>query len=579
MKSKKVLIAVAWPYVNGNLHVGHLSGYLIPADIESRFQRLVGNDVLMVSGSDCHGTPITVEADKTGKTPSEIVDYYHHRNFNLFRKLNLSYNLYTKTATKNHAKVVQELFLDLLHNGFIIKKKTKQYYTLTEKRFLPDRYVEGECPYCHAKEQRSDQCESCGRMLDFGELINPYSKLTKSKVVLKDTEHYFLDLAKLSNALRKYVESKKNVWKNWVYQEALGWIKEGLKERPITRDLDWGIDLPKDKIPDKLKLDNFNDKKIYVWFEAVTGYLSASIEWSKKIKNDSFDMEDDIIFNFFKGQDGDWRKWWIEADALHYYFLGQDNVVFHTILWPGQLMGARKGYHLPDIVSANKFMNLNGKKFSKSRGNIIDSSEIVDKFGVDEVRFFITKTLPENKEGNFTWELFYEIVNNELVANLGNFINRTLVFAKKHYVLGLNSDKSKFDHTVVNKVEETFRETQKLFQQAKFVDGLNKILELSHFANKYFNDSKIWKLIQEDEDRAKGIIDNLVLLVVNLSVLIYPIMPDASKRLRNMLSLEPFQTKVGENQWVITKFFDIKLVDIKPLFRKIDKEIINSYLN
>ncbi len=573
--NKNILISVAWPYVNGNLHVGHLSGYLIPADIEARFQRLLGRDVLMVSGSDCHGTPITIEADKRGKKPSEIVDEYHKRDVKLFKQLNLSYNLYTKTTAQTHKKVVQKLFLDLLHEGYIIKKLDKQYYSEKDGKFLPDRYVEGECPYCHAKEQRSDQCEVCGRMLNFGELINPYSKLTKSKVTLKQTEHYYLDLEKLSNDLRKYVKAKKDTWKNWVYKEALGWLDEGLKPRPITRDLDWGIELPVQEIPGTLKLESFKSKRIYVWFEAVTGYLSASIEWSKRVNKEITD-QDEIIFNIFKGQDSDWEKWWIEKNAYHYYFLGQDNVVFHTILWPGQLLGAKKGYHLPDNVVANKFMNLNGKKFSKSRGNIVDSKELIEEFGVDEVRFFIARTLPENKEGNFTWEGFVNVVNNELIANLGNFINRTLSFLQKHFESNFSSDHESFDEEVVDSIKRVFEKTQENFQNAKFVDALDTIMNLSHFANKYFNDSKLWEIIKSDKAQANKVMNNLMLLTVNLSILIYPVMPNASDKLRQMLSLDKITPEVSKNLWQVVYDYNVKLVELRRLFNKIDYKIIKE---
>jgi methionyl-tRNA synthetase len=574
--NKKIFIAVAWPYVNGDLHVGHLAGYLIPADIEARFQRFVGSDVLMVSGSDCHGTPITVEADKKGKTPQEIVKHYHKRDVELFEKYRLSYNLYTKTTSEVHKKVVQELFLDLLNNGFIIKKSEEQYYSPDDKKFLPDRYVEGECPHCHAKEQRSDQCESCGRMLDPGTLINPYSKLTKSAVTLKETEHYYLDLSKLSEDLDKYVDSKKDIWRSWIYHEAKGWIKEGLRARAITRDLDWGIELPVEKIPDDLRLESFEGKRLYVWFEAVTGYLSAPQEFVARVKGE-FDDGEEVILNQFKGQSLDWKEWIINEDSFHYYFLGQDNVVFHTILWPGQLMGAKKNYHLPDNVAANKFMNFQGKKFSKSRNWIVDSSEIAEEFGVDAVRYYITANLPENKSGNFTWESFVDANNNELVANLGNFVNRTLVFINKNFAGEINGDEEMLVKEVQKQIEQTFSKTKEFIQSAKFVEGLNTIMELASFGNKYFNDSEVWKIVKEEtgneKQETRKILFNLLQIVSALSVLIEPYLPDASARLRDLLNQEALESEVGKDQWQFKVIKDFNLADrIEPLFTKLDRE-------
>jgi len=574
---KKILIAVAWPYVNGDLHVGHLAGYLIPADIEARFHRLTGNDVLMVSGSDCHGTPITIEADKKNKTPQEIVEYYHKRDVKLFKKYKLSYNLYTKTTTKIHEKVVQDFFLELLHKGFIIKKKERQYYSMEDKKFLPDRYVEGECPLCHSKAQRGDQCEVCGRMLEQGSLVNPYSKLTKNKVSLKETEHYYIDLSKLSKDLENFVDSKSKIWRTWVYNEAKGWINEGLKPRAITRDIDWGIKIPFNRIPDKLKLDSFFEKRIYVWFEAVIGYLTAAKEWSV-LASSSYECdkkcETDIIYNFFKGQSTDWRCWWKEKDSYHYYFLGQDNVVFHTILWPGQLIGVGQNYHLPDNVAANKFMNFQGKKFSKSRGWIVDSDFVAEKFGVDAVRYYVSMNLPENKEGNFIWKSFVDDINNELVANLGNFINRTLMFVQKNFDGKVKGSDFLVDKIVKEKICACFQETRELINQVKLVEALRRIMELSSFGNKYFNDSKVWEKVEVESKKleAKKFIFNVLQIVQSLSILIEPYLPDASANLRDFLGLKPLEPIVHKDNWRFSVLDQITLRDtIRPLFRKISK--------
>lgn len=577
--TKKILISVAWPYVNGDLHVGHLAGYLIPADIMARFQRLYGNDVLMVSGSDCYGTPITVQADKEKKTPQEVVDEYHKKDLALFKKYNLSYNLYTKTATSEHGEIVQEEFLELLKNGFIIKKKENQYYSKTEDQFLPDRYVEGECPHCHAKEQRSDQCENCGRMIEMGAIINPYSKLTKSPVTMKETEHYYIDLSSLNKDIERYIESKKGIWKNWVFQEALGWSKEGLKPRAITRDLDWGVEIPHDRISEDMRLERPEGKKFYVWFDAVTGYYSASKIWSKIAKGEL--TQEDIIFNKFENQSIDWEEWWNKeknSKAFHYYFMGQDNVVFHTIMWPAQLIGAfgKDNIHTPDNVAANKFMNYEGKKFSKSRGWIIDSNEIADEYGVDAVRYYVAANLPENKEGNFTWEEFHAAINNELVANLGNLINRTLVFATKSFGGKIAGKLEDVDLEIKSKIEEIFRTSAENIDKARIVEGLRNIMELSAFGNKYFNDKKIWEVIKKDEDEARKIMFNLLQIISALRFMISPFMPTSADKLSKMIGSEEIINVVGEDNWKFALNEEFSIQEVETLFKKVDPEVQKS---
>ena len=573
---KKILIAVAWPYVNGDIHVGHLAGYLLPADIFARYQRLIGNDVLMVSGSDCHGTPITVEAEKTNRTPGEVVDFYHKRDIELFKQYNFSYNLYTKTTTNNHKCVTQELFLQLLKNDFIVKDVMKQYYSEEDKVFLSDRYVVGTCVHCNAPEQRSDQCENCGRWLGDGELFNPVSKATGAKVTYKDTEHYFLDLEKLSPKLRKYIDSKKGIWRNWIWKEADGWLREGLKKRAITRDLDWGIELPINdisKLSKEKQLSSYKNKKIYVWFEAVIGYLSASQEWTEISKENH-----GTIYNKYPGQSNNWKNWWMNKDSKHYYFMGQDNLVFHTLMWQAELIGTKVGYTLPDNVVVNKFMNYEGRKFSKSRDWTIDSKNIAEEFGVDVVRFYIAANLPENKSSNFIWENFQEVVNNELIANLGNFINRTLVFLQKNFDGKSQGEVKMINSVVKEKIENTFKDTSNLLTNANEIEALNKIMELSSFGNKYFNDTEIWKVIKTDQKEATRIIFNLIQIIISLSILIEPFIPSSSELLRELLELEKVNPEVSRNYWGFNIITKIKLSrEVKPLFKKIEDEDIEKF--
>jgi methionyl-tRNA synthetase len=570
---KKILVGVAWPYVNGDLHLGHLSGYLLPADIFARFQRLSGNDVLMVSGSDCFGTPITVEADKQKTTPQKIVDIYHKKDVELFKKYDLSFNLYTQTTTKNHKQVVQELFLELLKNGYIVKDTMKQYYSEAENKFLPDRYVEGTCPHCNAKEQRSDQCESCGRWLEDGELIDPVSKITKSTVSLKDTEHYFLDLEKLTPNLLEYVTSKKGIWREWVYKETHGWLKEGLKKRAITRDLDWAIELPVEeikKLSPEMQLEDFKGKNIYVWFEAVIGYLSAAVEWSTIPAETNY--ENGIFFKQ-TGQQKKWEDYWLDPETKIYNFMGQDNLVFHTLMWPGQLIGSKKGYTLPHNVSVNKFMNLEGKKFSKSRNWTIDSMKMANKYGSDLVRYYISANFPENKEGDFTWENFVSGVNNELVANLGNFINRTLKFFESKFNGEIQDESFFMDKQIEEAINTSFLKISEYIDSCQFVNALDELMLLGKTANKYFDDQKIWQVIKQNPEDAKHIMLNLLNIVENLSILMEPYLPQASIRLTKMLGKPPILGIIGNDQWKRTfqKIFQLAQ-PVGILFEKLDLE-------
>lgn len=571
----KVLVSVAWPYVNGDQHVGHLGGYLLPADIFARYQRMRGRDVLMISGSDCHGTPTTIYADKEGITPEEVVRKFHKRDVDLFNQYNLQYNLYTKTDTDNHREVVQKLFMDLLENDYIVKDTMNQYYSVDDKKFLPDRYVEGECSHCHAKDQRSDQCEACGRWLEEGELINPKSKLSGSEVVLKETEHYFLDFEKLSEELTAYVKSKKDIWKRWVYAEAKGWLDEGLRKRAITRDLDFGVDLPVEeikKLDSEKQLSSFKGKKIYVWFEAVTGYLSASVEWSKLNSEGKSEQEvENKIFNTFAGQDTNWKNFWLDKNSKHFYFMGQDNLVFHTLMWPAQLMGTNRGYTLPHNVVVNKFLNYEGKAFSKSRNWTISSAKIGEMYGVDAVRYYLSSILPENKTSNFTWDGFVDGVNNELVANLGNFIHRTLSFIQSKF--DGKVPEGEITNEVRFQIRDAFPEVEDLIERVKLNEALARIFKLASFANKYFDRMKVWEVVKKDKEEAGNILFNCVQLISAFRYLLMPYLPESMERLAHMLGEEELKYVVGKDLWrrhEIEAGREIK--DLEVLFEKLDRD-------
>lgn len=552
--SKKRLVLAAWPYVNGDIHIGHLAGYFIPADIFTRYSRLSGYSTIFVSGSDCHGTPITVEADKRGVSARDLVAEYIPKVHKVIEKYNIDYSLFTSTITENHKKVTQEVFVNLLNNGFIKKNKSLQYYSAIDNKFLPDRYVEGECPHCHALAQRSDQCENCGRTLGFGELINPYSKLTKSSVEFKETEHYFLDYPKLESDIKEFVLNHESIWREWVFKETTGFLNEGLQERAITRDLDWGVEIPVDKISQDMQIENVESKRFYVWFDAVIGYLSATIEYCNS-------------------QNVDYKEYWNNTDCQHYYFMGQDNLTFHTIFWPGQLIGQNLNYNLPYYPSVVKFLNANGAKLSKSRGNIIDALEVEEKYGADLIRFYITSVLPENKESNWDWVDFKNTINSNLVGNIGNFIHRVLTFytnkiTNSNLNVTLNSN-------IETSIKETFKDVTVNLENCKFVASLESIQKLSTIGNQYFDHSKPWELIKNQrEQEALEVIFNCLQIINALRTLLYPFIPTSMDKLSELLGLSNLTSELDLNK------FEFSLLhleqfkpssNITPLFKKIEE--------
>jgi len=554
-----IFIGVAWPYVNGDLHIGHLAGYLLPADIFARYNRCVGNNVLMVSGSDCFGTPITIEADKEKTSPQIIADTYHKKDEELLLKtLSLTYDLYTKTTTDQHIRVVQDFFVKMLEHGYIFIDTSKQYYSETENKFLPDRYVVGKCPSCGFDNARSDQCDSCGNVLNQGDLINPVSTISKSPVVLKNTQHYFIDWPKLQNKIGEYVKSHKALWKEWVASEATGWLQEGLKPRAITRDLDWGVPIPVDRLPKDKVIDGVSNKRIYVWFDAVIGYYSASLLWSEKTGN-SVD------------------PFWNNNLSKHYYFMGKDNLVFHSLFWPGQLMAYDEKLHLPDVCSTNMFLDLEGKKFSKSRGITIDVKDFVEKFGNDRTRFYISYIMPETRDTSFSWIGFKDTINGVLIANLGNFINRVLSVGFKNKVSSIANYP---ESNIIETVCQSFGKAKDALDNCRFRDYIDVILNLSTLGNKICDEEKIWALQSENPEKFGVVIANLYFIVGCLAYLINPLLPDASIKLTNQL----YGTLIKDNKWpeqvdesFITKIMSMKVqAKPEPLFSKVELENLGS---
>lgn len=520
----KVLIAVAWPYVNGELHIGHLAGYLLPADIYSRYRHAIGDDVIMVSGSDSHGTPITVEAEKKNLTPAQVVELYHPQVHDLFlNKLHLTYDIYTTTMTQNHAEVVQECFLNLLKNGYIIKKSARQYYSPEESRFLPDRYVEGTCSFCCFNDARGDQCDNCGKLLDVDTLSNPRSKFNNTAIEIRETEHYYIDWPKMQPLLQKYITKTSPQWRKWVAQETQGWLDEGLQPRAITRDIDWGVAIPHDKIPAEMQLKDAPTKRFYVWFEAVQGYLSATKELCTQRKTD-------------------WKNYWYGEGIEHHYFMGKDNLVFHTLFWPGQLMGNDPELHLPDQVVVNMFLNLEGKQFSKSRGVIILIKELIEQYGNDSVRFYFTNVMPETSDASFSWSNFEEVHNNVLVGTYGNYVSRTLSLgAEADFAQVAAQSISPEGRSAIIKAFESGRASLHIHKYKEF---LKAVLDLSSHANKFISDKKVWELRDktkagnQQSDAYYQAIHEMYAYLIAMAYLFAPVMPESSEKICVHLGLK-----------------------------------------
>lgn len=550
MKSDKppIFIGVAWPYVNGDLHVGHLAGYLLPADIFARFSRRRGHEVLMVSGSDCFGTPITLEADKRGITPRAVVDEHHAHHLELFTKARIQYDLYTKTDTANHQQVTQDIFVALAKHGYLFTDKTEQYFSPTDQKFLPDRYVEGTCPKCHTPGARSDQCDACGSPLNQGDLINPVSKLTGEPVELKESEHYFVDWPKLQPFLQEYVDAttKSHPWRLWVENETRGWLTTGLQPRAITRDLDWGIPIPTDRLPKELIIAGADQKRIYVWFDAVIGYLSAAIEWAA-------------------GTDR-WEHFWKNTSAIHYYFMGKDNLIFHTLFWPGQLHGYDPSLHLPDVPAINQFLTLGNQKFSKSKGVIVDSQEIIDRFGVDAVRFYFTSIMPETADTSFTWDDFAAKTNNILIGTIGNFINRTLTLAKDLDCSTLAIDPTS---NVLTTVVDAITSGAAHLSKTEFKAYIEQITRLAEWGNKYLAETKPWSLDRTSPEFS-DVISAALVAVAGLAIMLPPLLPDASTNLQAQLGVSIANWPDAPTETLVSLVPSFHITNVKPLFSKVE---------
>jgi methionyl-tRNA synthetase len=549
MVSRLILVAVAWPYASGSLHLGHLAGAYLPADIFARYHRIAGNRVLMVSGSDGHGTPITVKADQEGVSPQEIVDRYHPEIVGYWDALGISFDLFTTTLTDNHREVTWDIFRKHRQRGTIVEGTSFQFFDPEKQRFLPDRYVEGTCPHCGYDRARGDQCDNCGRTLDAVDLINPRSLLSGAAPVQRETRHWFLRLGAFTDELKPWLAAK-TTWRRHVKNWALGMIDEGLPDRAITRDLEWGVPIPPEA-------DTLGEgKRIYVWFEAVIGYLSAAKEWAQIQETPEA-----------------WRDWWQNPDAESYYFVGKDNIPFHAVIWPAMLMGYGE-HNLPTDVPANQFVTFKGSKASKSMGVGRSIGWYAERLEPDSIRYAIASVLPEQNDTDLTDDEIVRRINEELVATWGNLVNRVLTITDRNFEgqVPTPEDQTDQDRHVLQTVDQALLDEAALIEAVELRAGLRVAMEAASEVNFYLNATEPWKLVKSDRGRAATVLWTAIQAIAGLRVAFAPYLPFTTESLGVMLGINE-----GVSQWKRPEL-DAKttLGDVSPLFTKILDDIIDE---
>ncbi len=539
----KIVVNVAWPYANGTIHLGHVAGSLLPADLFSRYNRLIGNEVLMVGGSDMHGTPITISAEKAGMTPEQYAEKFHQINKKAIEDLGIQYSLYNRTHCQTHFEVTQKLFLDLRAKGYIYTKGTDQYYCPKCARFLPDRYVEGVCPKCGAEKTRSDQCDACGTTFETGDLLEPYCTLCGTEPEVRSTEHFFLKLSAFREPLLKYLEDK-DYWRPNVKAFTKNWLEEGLHDRAITRDMSWGVPIP---------VEGWDGKVIYVWFDAVIGYLSASVEYSRMI-----------------GKPDYWEAFWRDEAVKHYYFIGKDNIPFHSIIWPAILMG-EGGLDLPYDIPANEYLMINGGKLSKSRSNggAIDIPSVLKRYEPDQIRFYLSINMPDTHDTEFTWDDLDAKINNDLVATLGNYYHRCLSFTKKNFG-SVPAGETGVD--TVAEIEKTLTEYRELMGACDFKRAIKAVMDLARYGNRFFDAAKPWALIKEDRDACGEAMNEALRIVKALCVMMWPFLPSSSERIWSYLGYEGTPESAGLDEALAPLPVGQALLEPVPVYRKVEAE-------
>ena len=523
--TKSVLTAVAWPYANGPRHIGHVAGFGVPSDVFARYQRMTGANVLMVSGTDEHGTPLLVQAEKEGLTVQELADRYNHQIVHDLAGLGLSYDLFTRTTTRNHYAVVQELFRGLHDNGYMVKETTMGAISPSTGRTLPDRYIEGTCPICGADGARGDQCDNCGNQLDPADLINPVSKINGETPQFVETEHFLLDLPALADALSAWLKERQD-WRPNVLKFSLN-LLEDIRPRAMTRDIDWGVPIPIEGWQDN------NAKKLYVWFDAVVGYLSASIEWAYRI-----------------GEPEAWRTFWTNPDAVSYYFMGKDNITFHSQIWPAELLGyrgegSREGtvgqlgsLELPTEVVSSEYLTMSGSKFSSSKGVVIYVKDFLEEFGADPLRYFIAVAGPENNDTDFTWDEFVRRINNELANGWGNLVNRTVSMAHKNFgEVPTPGELSDADQAILDLASRTFDEAGDALSHSRFKQGITKIMHVVGEANAYIAEQEPWKLAKDETQRERlaTVLWTALQVVSDCNTMLTPFLPHTAQAVHETL--------------------------------------------
>jgi methionyl-tRNA synthetase len=516
--TEHILVAIAWPYANAEIHVGNLTGSHLPGDIFARYNRLRGREVAMVSGSDSHGTPVTIKADTEGKTALEVYSRYHEGFLDLLQQVGITYDLFTTTHTENHFSVSQRMFLALHKNNFLYTEKQMQWYSPSLKRFLPDRYVEGTCYICGFTGARSDQCDKCGTMLDPAKMIDPRCKIDGSTPELRETEHFFLDLGRLQGQVEDYLKTKESFWRQNVLRQSLGQMQaDALHGRAITRDLDWGIPVP---------VEGWQGKCLYVWFEAVIGYLSAAIEYGK-----------------LSGDGEAWRQWWQDPAARSYYFIGKDNIPFHAIIWPAELLGVGTDFDpqaaltLPYNVPANEFMNLEGEKISGSRNWAVWVLDYLTRYDPDPLRYYLTVNMPETRDSDWDWEDFYHKNNDELLATWGNLANRVLAFTYKNWegVVPEPGELTPMDKELLASVENGFETVAAEYEAVNLRAALAEAMRLAGEVNKYLDTTAPWIAIKTDRQAAARAVYVAIRAIDSLRILLAPVLPFTSEKLSRFL--------------------------------------------
>lgn len=547
MKFKRYTVTAALPYANGPIHIGHLAGVYVPADIYVRYLRLRCRDVIFICGSDEHGVPITIKARQEGVTPKDIVDRYHFLNKKAFEDFGISFDIYSRTTSEIHYKTASQFFKTLYDKGIFIEKITQQYYDEEIGQFLADRYIIGTCPHCGNDNAYGDQCEKCGTSLNPLDLINPRSVITGTKPVLKETKHWFLPLDKYEDFLRKWILEEHKEWKPNVLGQCKSWLDMGLQPRAVSRDLDWGIPLP---------IEGAEGKVLYVWFDAPIGYISNTIELTDK-----------------------WELYWKDPETRLIHFIGKDNIVFHCIIFPVMLK-AEGSFILPDNVPANEFMNLEGDKISTSRNWAVWLHEYLEEFPgkQDVLRYVLTANMPETKDNDFTWKDFQSRNNNELVAILGNFVNRSLVLTEKYFnnILPPITNLTEYDQNIINELSTLKSEIENNLENFRFRDALKAYMDIARLGNKYLAETEPWKLIKDNKERVATILNIALQITANLAILGEPFLPFSSKKIREFINLNNFSWDDAGKINILEE--NHKLNKASLLFEKIEDEIIEKQI-